>query len=98
MNELIEKFGQVAWEAAVRQVQLDIWFDTAGGIAILGIAIGAFFVLKLVGKESDAPPVLLEIVIVLCIALLSVIPFASALKQSLNPEFYAIEKFIPGKK
>lgn len=95
MNELIEKFGQVAWEAAQRQVQLDIWFDVLAGGAVFIIALSIAAIFWKAAKAEGNPEILIGLV--LLIVIISFIPLGAALKQSLNPEFYAIEKFIPGK-
>ena len=96
MNELIERFGQVAWEAAMRQVQVDIWFNVFAGVLILFIAPVVLCVLWKPAKRDDVLPALVSLVLLL--AIVAIIPLGIALKQSLNPEFYAIEKFIPGKR
>lgn len=96
MSELIEKFGQVAWEAAIRQVQLDTWSNVLFGIGLLVAGLIIFYMFRKPAQQGGETVILVGIV--LLFVLVSLIPFSIALKQSLNPEFYAIEKFIPGKK
>ena len=96
MNELIEKFGQVAWEAAMRQVQIDIVFTIILGVVLAGAGLAIYFLFRKVAVEAGDLAVLRVLLLVL--VLLSLLPFSLAVKQSLNPEFYAIEKFIPGKR
>ena len=82
-------------EAAVRQVQIDMWFDFVGGVGCLAITIICLFV---VIRYFDKEERLLLLILVFIIFMVSLIPLSLALKKSLNPEFYAIEKFIPGKR
>lgn len=95
MNELVEKFGRTAWEAAVLQVQLDLFFNLVFGLVLVLVAWIIHRMFRKVATEAGDLVILRGIctLILLC----SLIPFTIALKQTINPEFYAIEKFIPGK-
>ena len=96
MNELIERFGQVAWEAAMRQVQLDLFFNIVFGVVL--VLVAWIFRRMFTKDAAEAGELAILRGIIWLVLLISLIPFSIALKQTINPEFYAIEKFIPGKK